>query len=691
MTPGGRWGHSGPMAAYPSAIPLPVSALIDIEATINGYRWLFEPGKARVLNWSVSGSQWNHASLQASETQEDFARLFDFISYYIDVDFEFLGYFQAAVNSPGHLAANAAGSNLNISYAYNGLTQSGQPLNDQRFNSTSATALCYFPSTSFDANPYRGAAGDTWLNWNNPFIRSLDYEVGTPGFALLLHEILHGLGLKHPHDNGGTGRPTYADLDVPFSDRQWMSVMSYDRLETGGDGAYTGSMPIAPMLMDVMALQYLYGESDGSAGDTSHDLSRLLGLYYNTLWDSSGQDTLDASTMGFGISAHLGAFEATNGWNVHQVGFVTTADDAVSLAVEGYNPARWTWLWGEYENFKGTRFDDVVFGNALDNMLEGGGGNDILEGGHGNDTFDWGASMRGGADLFRGGPGDDRYVLDSVDDRVEENSLEGIDTIFCGFDFSIQFVAIENLAAFNNMQVGIRFTGNDWGNELTGGDKADTLAGLAGDDTLRGGAGNDVMTGGAGSDSIHGGAGTDTAVFTAARSSYQVQRVGNDVAVRALSGSDGIDTLNGVERLKFLGSALALDTRPGQGPHGAALVVRALLGPEYLGDITKAGELIALFDRGLAIDDVVGRVVASADFARLAGSHSNTDFVRFVYQNVVGAPAGPADLSYYVGLLDRGKFNQTSLGVLAATVDVNGASVEIVGLAQTGLEYLPHA
>jgi Ca2+-binding RTX toxin-like protein len=670
------------MAAYPSATPLAITSLIDIEATINGYRWLFQPGTPRVLNWSVSGSQWNHPSLQATETQEDFGTLFSFISYYVDVEFNFLGYFQTVANSPGYLAANAAGSNLNISYAYNGVTQAGQPLNDQRFNNTSATAFCYFPSTSFDANPYRGAAGDTWLNWNNQFIRSLDYEVGTSGFALLLHEILHGLGLKHPHDSGGTGRPTYADLDMPFADRQWMSVMSYDRLETGGDGAYKGSMPIAPMIMDVIALQYLYGESEGGAGNSSHDLTRLLGAYYNTLWDASGQDTLDASDMAFGISAHMGAFEATNGRNPHQVGFVTTAEDALSLAVEGYNPARWTWLWGEYENFRGSRFDDIVFGNALDNTLEGGSGDDILEGGAGNDTFDWNASMRGGADVFRGGPGNDRYVLDSVYDRVEENSLEGVDTIFAAFDYSIQGIAVENLAALGNMQVGVRFTGNDWGNELSGGAKADTLIGLAG---------NDVMTGGPGNDSIQGGSGTDTAVYTAARGGYQVQRVGADVSVRALSGSDGTDTLNGVERLKFMGSSLALDTRPGQAAHGAALVVRALLGPEYLRSTTKTGDFIALFDSGLTLNDVVGRVVASVDFARLAGSHSNTDFVRFVYENVVGVAAGPAELAHFVGLLDRGQFTQASLGALAATVDINAASVEIVGLAETGLEYLPHA
>ena len=79
--------------------------------------------------------------------------------------------------------------------------------------------------------------------------------------------------------------------------------------------------------------------------------------------------------------------------------------------------------------------------------------------------------------------------------------------------------------------------------------------GLAGNDILRGHEGNDVL---------NGGTGTDTAVYAGARSAYQVQRNGSDVTVRALSGGEGTDLLNSVERLRFQGSSLALDTQPGQ-------------------------------------------------------------------------------------------------------------------------------
>lgn len=412
--------------AVPSSTPLPITSNTDVEATINGWRWLFPVGSARTIDWSLSGSfHWNNESLQTRETQDDFALMFSNISYYIPVSFNFLGYFATTATQAGPRLAQAAGSEMNIAFAYNGVDGVGRTVNDNYFGTLAETARCYFPSTQFDSSIYPGAAGDTWMNWNNPFIRSLTLEQGTNGFALLLHEVLHGLGLKHPHDNGGTGRPTYADLNLAFADRQWVSVMSYDRLESGGDGAYTGSMPIAPMLMDVIALQYLYGESSGSAGDTRFDLSIYSGAYYNTIWDSSGNDTLDAAKVPHGVYVNLDAGQASNGIHTHHAGFITTALDALSLAVLGYNPVNWTWLWGEYEDVNGSPYGDIVKGNELDNDLNGADGNDNLAGGAGNDRLDWDPNLRGGNDTLEGGPGDDVYVIDSRGDLIIETAGEG--------------------------------------------------------------------------------------------------------------------------------------------------------------------------------------------------------------------------------------------------------------------------
>jgi hypothetical protein len=42
-------------------------------------------------------------------------------------------------------------------------------------------------------------------------------------------------------------------------------------------------------------------------------------------------------------------------------------------------------------------------------------------------------------------------------------------------------------------------------------------------------------------------------------------------------------------------------------------------------------------------------------------------------------------------LLDNGSYTQTSLGVLACKTTINTQSVDLVGLAYVGLEYLPPA
>ena len=89
----------------------------------------------------------------------------------------------------------------------------------------------------------------------------------------------------------------------------------------------------------------------------------------------------------------------------------------------------------------------------------------------------------------------------------------------------------------------------------------DTLTGTDGNDTLSGGAGNDLLTGGLGNDRIDGGAGFDTATFQYARENYTITRSATGGATVSYTGplitiypappTEGVDTLSGVERLRF--------------------------------------------------------------------------------------------------------------------------------------------
>ena len=548
-------------SAYVTSTLFPLTGYSFIDVTTNGYKWYFNSGQERVLNWSVSSSKWTHPILQSTETQDDFARAFISIAEFIDVRFDFLGYFKGNGSQLGYEVAKSSGSNINITYSYNGKTTAGLQINDGKFSSISQTALGYFPNSSYDSI-YNGAAGDVWLNYNNSFISSLTYESKTNGYALLIHELLHTLGLKHPHDDGGTGRPTYVSLDLKFSDRQWITTMSYDKFDNGGDGAYTGSMPIGPMLLDAIALQFLYGESAFNSGDTKYDLIRYVGNYYNCQWDASGIDTLDGTNLSFGISVELGAGSASNGSNTHQIGFITTVEDELRLETYGYNPTKWTWLWGEYENVNGTPYSDNIIGNDLDNLINGGSGDDFLYGGDGNDKLDWDVSLRGGNDYLEGGDGNDTYVLDSYYDEIVELSNEGIDTVYVGYNYSLVNTYLENIRTFTNQTAGLTFTGNAWGNEIDGGQGADTLIGNAGNDTLSGNAGNDSITGGSGNDVIDGGDGLDTAIFTSNFNNYSIKfnAVTKQYSVKANSGTDGADLFINIEFLSFADKKYDLST-----------------------------------------------------------------------------------------------------------------------------------
>lgn len=217
----------------------------------------------------------------------------------------------------------------------------------------------------------------------------------------------------------------------------------------------------------------------------------------------------------------------------------------------------------------------------------------------------------------------------------------------------------------------------------------DVLQGGPGDDSLLGGPGNDRLDGGAGADLLFGEAGLDTAV-------YPVRRA--DATVVVLAGGQGLtlevsaaggpaDGLLDVERLQFsdLHAAYDVDGHAGQ----AARLVGALFGPQRLTDERLVGTWLQALDGGTAYADAIAQAVASTTFRQAAGSSSNQAFVQLVYRNVVGQAPDPGSLAYYVGLLDRGEATRASLGLLACDLDLTADRIGLLGLAATGLEYLP--
>ncbi len=114
---------------------------------------------------------------------------------------------------------------------------------------------------------------------------------------------------------------------------------------------------------------------------------------------------------------------------------------------------------------------------------------------------------------------------------------------------------------------------------LTGTGEADAINGLAGNDALDGGAGDDTLDGGDGSDELTGGLGNDTligrggfgnidvAVFAGNYADYLIN-TGSITTVTGLGSraGDGVDTLLGIEQLRFADMTISLGIDPNNPP-----------------------------------------------------------------------------------------------------------------------------
>jgi Ca2+-binding RTX toxin-like protein len=188
---------------------------------------------------------------------------------------------------------------------------------------------------------------------------------------------------------------------------------------------------------------------------------------------------------------------------------------------------------------------------------------------------------------------------------------------------------------------------------------------------------NDTIKGGPGIDFFDGGLGLDTVVYSGPQERYTINKTGNRYVVSESTGSDDTDYLSNIERLQFSNGKVALDVETGNA--GEA-------GPTYVKDKALAGIVINLLDQKYSSDTIANLGLATPMFLSMAGSSSNTDFVKQVFTNVVGRAPTPSESSTYVNMLDAGT-SQSALALMAAHTDLNAARIDLVGLIQHGLEF----
>lgn len=206
-------------------------------------------------------------------------------------------------------------------------------------------------------------------------------------------------------------------------------------------------------------------------------------------------------------------------------------------------------------------------------------------------------------------------------------------------------------------------------------------------DWFDGSDGNDGFAGRGGNDVLNGDGGIDVAEYAGARSNFTLARSAEGWQITDARGTEGTDTLTGIERLQFKDSSLALDL---QGHAGTvARLIGAAFGPQMLARADLVGIGLSMLDGGMSVLQLSALALSTEIFAQLAGTPSNADFVRTVYRNVTGTEPGEQALREYVVQLDSGATTQVALLAWAADTAENAQHIDLVGLTQAGIAFTP--
>ena len=354
--------------------------------------------------------------------------------------------------------------------------------------------------------------------------------IGSWQYLTLLHETGHALGLKHGHEAGPVGIGGVSTPALPAAyDSMEFTVMTYRGFvgddPSNGYSVRSGDYAQTLMMLDIQALQYLYGaDFTTQSGDTVYrwDTSGKYSIngaeqwdtdtntVFLTIWDGGGNDTYDFSAFGTnqfidlapGRYSNLGTQRANLG-----VGHLARGNVFNALLYNN-NPN------SLIENAIGGSGNDIIQGNQADNRLDGGDGKDRLDGEDGNDTLIGGAEH----DLLYGGLGDDILIGGDGDDLLYGN--EGFDT--AGYTSAVgeivtitpvsqptygQWTVTGPLQAVGDTLAGIEGFIFGSGNDVitlanAPGFQNITIDGAGGDDVINGGSDYEKMIGGLGTNSF---------------------------------------------------------------------------------------------------------------------------------------------------------------------------------------------
>ena len=546
---------------------------------------------------------------------------------------------------------------------------------------------------------------DGWgvFNTNGQGWNAGGLAVGGYAFITLIHEIGHGMGLAHPHDDGGSSS-IMEGVTSPFGsygtyglNQGIWTTMSYN------DGWVTGPIGASPsnnygwqasmMTLDIAVLQDTYGaNTTHNNTNTTYTLptANAAGTYYQAIWDTGGTDTIVNPGSGPSI-INLNAAPLTNtAVGGGYVSYVSSIHGGFTIAAGAV-----------IENATGGSGIDTITGNSANNTLTGNGGNDVLNGEGGNDTLVGGAgsdTMNGGEgdDVFNGGANNDTMDGGNGIDRVSYSTQTGNLIVYLTGVASVGFDAqgdiITNIENATGGSGNDQLYGNAEANTLDGLGGNDTLLGAGGSDILRGGDGDDVLVGGAGGDSLQGGAGTDRVSYSDQTANLVIYLTGQTNSggdalgdffnsIENATGGQGNDTITGNGDANLIDGLTGNDTLLGGGGNdtlrggdgndvviggAGADAIQGGAGVDRASYSDQTADLIVNLNGGAASGgDATGDVYNSVE--NLTGGSGNDTFIGNADANLLDGQAGNDTLTGNGGndILRGGNGNDTLNGGLA--------------------------
>ena len=270
--------------------------------------------------------------------------------------------------------------------------------------------------------------------------------------------------ITYVENTGSATSPAFearSDAADPLSTINFTNLGKLSFADLDGDGDFDLTV------RDLYGTDFHYFENDGTDTEADFIRTRPQRPATLTLYDTSGNDTLDLRTDRDDQRIDLRPEGISDVYGLTG-NLVIARDVLIENAIAGHG-------------------NDMVIGNDAVNRLEGRAGDDVLEGGAGADTLD-------------GGAGNDAAAYTDSDAGVTVRLLTGAGDR--GHAEGDTLISIEDI------------TGSAHSDALGGDTGPNRLDGGPGNDGLWGSSGDDTLIGGPGDDRFYGGSGRDTADYT---------------------------------------------------------------------------------------------------------------------------------------------------------------------------------